>query len=565
MARTRRETYDAIVVGSGMSGGWAAKELCEGGLKTLVLERGRPLEHGSYPTEWKQPWEFPFRGGAVPPEEVRQHYPVQSKTYAFLEETKHYFIRDSEHPYVQSRPYTWIRANTVGGRSVLWARQCYRLSPMDFEANAKEGVGIDWPIRYDDLAPWYDYVEAVVGISGEALGLAHLPDSRFLPPMEMNAVEKVFREKIHDAFPERNVTIGRVANLTQSLPGRAACQYRNQCWRGCSFGAYFSSVSVTLPLAAATGNLTIRPNSAVHSVVYDAQRDRASGVRVIDTVSKEETVYEARLIFLCASAMETARIMLNSTSSRFPTGIANSSGALGHYLMDHHYHVGADGDFEGHEDRYYVGNRANGIYIPRFRNISPTTRTPDYLRGFGFQGSAQRASWRRGSEGPGIGAALKSALRDPGPWSISIGGFGETLPRYENACEIDPEVVDSWGIPNLRFQVTRDDNDLAMRRDIAFSAAEMLEAAGAVNVRTYDHIEDAPGLGNHEMGSARMGRDPATSVLNGTNQCHDVPNLFVTDGACMTSASCVNPSLTYMALTARACDFAIEELKRRNL
>ena len=561
----QKQEYDAIVVGSGMSGGWAMKELCENGLKTLVLERGRLVEHGrDYITEHKQPWELPHRG-RVPPDVAERDYYIQRKTYAFSEATRHFFSIDREHPYVQEEPYTWIQANVVGGRSLMWARQSYRLSPMDFEANLKDGHGVDWPIRYEDLAPWYDYIERNIGVSGQAEGLPQLPDGQFLPPMAMNAVEKMAKARIEAAFPERTMTIGRSAVLTQPHNGRAACHYCGPCERGCSTGSYYSTQSVALPAARATGNLTLRPHSLVHGVLYDEEKDRATGVRVIDTETGESMEFYSRLVFLCASSMNTARIMLLSKSPRFPDGIANGSDALGHYLMDHHYHVGANGSFEGFEDRYYQGNRPNGIYIPRFRNISPETRRTDYVRGFGFQGSASRQGWSRGRSMRGFGADLKATLRHPGRWTMGLAAFGETLPRYDNYCQLDDHVKDAWGVPVLRFHVTRDANDLAMRKDMAATAAEMLEAAGAVNVRTYDQIEDAPGLGNHEMGAARMGRDPKTSVLNAFNQCHDVPNLFVTDGACMTSSACQNPSLTYLALTARACDYAVNELKRGNL
>ncbi len=557
--------YDAIVVGSGMSGGWAMKELCEMGLKTLVLERGRMVEHVvDYVTEHKRAWELPHRG-RVPPSEAAHDYYIQRKTYAFSGTTRHFFMKDREFPYVQLEPYTWIQANVVGGRSLLWARQSYRLSPMDFEANLRDGHGIDWPIRYSDLAPWYDYVERTIGVSGQAEGLPQLPDGVFQPPMAMNAVEKLLKARVETAFPERTVTIGRTATLTQPIGERAACHYCGPCERGCSTGSYYSTQSVALPAARATGNLTLRPHSLVHRVLYDAHRGRASGVAVIDTETGEELVFHARLVFLCASSMNTARIMLLSTSGRFPDGIANDSGALGHYLMDHHYHVGANAVFDGYTDRYYQGNRPNGIYIPRFRNISAATRRTEYVRGFGFQGSASRQGWRRGISEPGFGVEFKHSLRTPGRWTMGLGGFGETLPRYDNYCELDDAVKDAYGVPVLRFHVTRDANDLAMRKDMMATAAEMLEATGAVSVTPYDNTDDAPGLGNHEMGAARMGRDPDTSVLNAYNQCHAVPNLFVTDGACMTSSACQNPSLTYMALTARACSYAVEALQNGDI
>ena len=560
-----REGFDAIVVGSGMSGGWAMKELCEKGLRTLVLERGRGLRHGTdYITEHVPPWELPNRG-RVAPSVTRADYPIQSKTYAFSEATRHFFMRDSEHPYVQEEPYTWIQANVVGGRSLLWARQSYRWSPMDFEANLRDGHGVDWPLRYADLAPWYDYVESTIGVSGQREGLPQLPDGIFQPPMEMNAVEKAAKARIEAKYPERTVTIGRTATLTQALNGRAACHYCGPCERGCSTGSYYSTLSVALPAAVATGNLTLRPFSLVCKVLYDDHENRATGVEIIDVESGARRRFYARVIFLCASSMNTARIMLLSRSRSFPSGIANSSGALGHYLMDHHYHVGASATFEGFTDRYYQGNRPNGIYIPRFRNITVETKHPDFVRGYGFQGAASRQGWGRGNRLRGFGVDLKRELRYPGQWTMGLGGFGETLPRYDNYCELDPEAKDRWGLPVLRFHVTRDDNDRAMRSDMMATAAEMLEAAGAKEVSTYDDWQDAPGLGNHEMGAARMGRDPASSVLNGWNQCHDVPNLFVTDGACMTSSACQNPSLTYMALTARACDYAVNQMANGKL
>ena len=548
-----------------MSGGWAMKELCEAGLKTLVLERGRMVEHQvDYVTEHKRSWEMPHRG-QVPPAVAERDYDIQRQTYAFSGATQHFFMKDREHPYVQEKPYTWIQANVVGGRSLMWARQSYRLSPMDFEANLLDGRGADWPIRYADIAPWYDYVERTIGVSGQAEGLPHLPDGIFQKPMDMNAVEKVLKERVEATFPERRVTIGRTATLTEPIGERAACHYCGPCHRGCSTGSYYSTQSVAIPAAQATGNLTIRPHSLVHQVLYDAERGRASGVAVKDTESGEDLTYSSRLVFLCASSMNTARIMLLSKSARFPNGIANDSGVIGHYLMDHHYHVGANATFEGYEDRYYQGNRPNGIYIPRFRNLNAATRQPDFVRGYGFQGSASRQSWGRGRSMTGFGAEFKHSLRTPGRWTMGLGGFGEVLPRYDNYCTLDDTAQDPYGIPVLRFHVTRDDNDRAMRQDMAATAAEMLEAAGAVSVRPYDNAQDPPGLGNHEMGAVRMGRDPATSVLNAHNQCHAVPNLFVTDGACMTSSACQNPSLTYMAITARACAYAAEALRSGRL
>ncbi len=560
------ETYDAIVVGSGISGGWAAKELTEKGLKTLLLERGRDVVHGKdYIGEHKKDWELPNRG-RVTQAEAETDYPIQSTNYAFGEATKHFFVKDSENPYVQVKPFRWLRGYHVGGRSLIWGRQTYRWSAMDFEANAIDGYGVDWPIRYDDLEPWYEYVERFAGISGEALGLPQLPDSIFLPPMELSVVEKAVRDAVKSTFPERNLTIGRCAILTENHNGRAACHYCGPCHRGCSTGSYFSSQSATLPAAIATSNLTLRPHSVVHSVIYNPETGKADGVRVIDTVTKEALEFKSKVVFLCASTLGSTQILMNSTSSQFPTGLGNASGALGHYLMDHHFQLGARGVMEGYEDRYYQGNRPNGIYVPRFRNISPETRHPDFVRGYGFQGGSQRPSWMRGVEDQGFGVDLKQTLRNPGPWEMGFGGYGECLPYYDNFVELDPEQTDQWGIPLLRISAGWKDNERAMRKDIQATAVEMLEAAGAIDIEGYDNYDDAPpGYGIHEMGTARMGRDPQTSVLNGNNQIHDVPNVFVTDGACMTSNSCVNPSLTYMALTARAASFAVEALKNGNI
>lgn len=561
------ESYDAIVVGSGISGGWAAKELCEKGMKTLVLERGRPVEHGKdYITEHKPPWEFELRG-RIKREIAESDYQIQDRTGQFNDTAFHWFINDRENPYAEEKPFTWIRGNHVGGRSLMWGRHCYRLSDLDFEANAREGVAVDWPIRYADIAPWYDHVESFAGISGEKLGLPHLPDGPFLPGFELNVVEKHLREQIQSHFPERTLTIGRVAILTQAHQGRAGCHYCGPCIRGCSTGSYFSSQSSTLPAAEATGNMTLRPHSVVHSVVYDPETGKASGVRVIDAVTMEERVFNAKLIFLCASALASTQILLNSTSPEFPNGLANASGELGHNLMDHHFRVGANARVEGFDDRYYYGNRPTGFYIPRFRNIDSQTRQSNYTRGFGYQGGASRQSWGRGNNLPGFGAALKETLRDPGPWSVGMTAFGECMPRHENHVRLDDSLTDKYDIPALRIDCEWGENEKAMRPDMAASAAEMLEAAGYKDVSEYDAYTEGglgaePGLGIHEMGTARMGNDPRTSVLNKWNQAHDVSNLFVTDGACMTSSGCQNPSITYMALTARAVDYAVDQVKK---
>jgi choline dehydrogenase-like flavoprotein len=565
-----REEYDAIVVGSGITGGWAAKELTEKGLKTLVLERGRNIVHGKdYITEHQGNWEFKFRG-LGDRKKLEAEYPVQSRSGPVREDNLHFFIKDKDFPYVEVKPFTWVQGNQLGGRSLTWGRQSYRWSDLDFEANLREGIAVDWPIRYEEIAPWYDYVEDFVGISGQPEGLPQLPDSRFLPPMALNCVEQKVRDDIKAHFPERTMTIGRTAILTRPHNGRAACHYCGPCSRGCTPGAYFSSLSSTLPAARATGNLTIRPNSLVHSIIYDEEKDRATGVRVIDAETKEMTEYFGRIIFLCASTLNSTKILLNSKTSRFPNGLGSSSGELGHNLMDHHFQVGAYGEMPGFEDKYYYGVRPNGIYIPRYRNIDARTKQADFVRGYGYQGGASRSSWRRGMDTPGFGADFKHSLREPGPWQMFLIAFGEMLPRHENYVELDPERTDPWGIPLLRIDCSYGENEMAMRRDMAVQAAEMLEAAGCRNVETYDRYVEGglgaePGLGIHEMGTARMGRDPKTSVLNAHNQVHDAPNVFVTDGACMTSSACQNPSLTYMALTARAADYAVAEMKRGNL
>lgn len=562
----QQETYDAIVVGSGISGGWAAKELTEKGLKTLVLERGRNVEHAKdYPTEHKEIWELPNRGQltTVEKEEI---YPVQHRSGAIDGTTKHFFVKDSEQPYIEDKPFIWARGDQVGGRSLTWGRGVPRWSPMDFEAPITDGYGIDWPIRYEDIAPWYDYVERFIGVNGEPMNSPAIMDGIFQKPMQMNAVEKHVRKRIEEAFPGRTMTIFPTAILTEPLNGRAACHYCGPCMRGCSTGSYFSSQSSTLPAARATGNLTLRPDSVVHSIIYDEENDRAVGVRVVDAQTKEMIEFHSKLVFLCASTLGSTQILLNSKSPRFPDGLANSSGTLGHYLMDHHFRVGAFGIIPGFEDRYYRGNRPAPVYIPRFRNVSPETKRSDYVRGFHYAGGGGRQSWNRGSGQRGFGADLKESLRDPGPWTMYINGFGEMLPNYDNRVYLDADQTDQWGIPLLRVSCEYGSNEYEMRKDMKASAKEMLEAAGAEQVFGFDRIDDSPpGTGIHEMGTARMGRDPETSVLNAYNQAHDVPNLFVTDGACMTSSACQNPSITYMALTARACTYAVEALKRGEL
>ncbi len=563
---SKKETYDAIVVGSGITGGWAAKELTERGLKTLMLERGKPVKHrDDYVTEDFGNWEFKFRNMGNR-RLYAAEYPVQSQCYAFGEATQQFFVNDKENPYTHDpdKPFSWIRGYHLGGRSLLWGRQVYRWSDLDFEANAQDGFGVDWPIRYKDVASWYDYVESFIGVSGTMENLAQLPDGKFLPAMEMNCAELHLKQKIEENFSGRKMIIGRVAVLTEPYKGRQKCHYCGPCHRGCSNGAYFSTQSSTLPAAQATGKLTVRCDSVVHSVIYDEKKDRAVGVRVVDRNTHETLEFYGKVIFLCASAIGSTQVLLNSSTPRFSNGLANSSGALGHYLMDHPYLAGASGEISGFEDKYYSGNRPNGIYIPRFRNIDAKTKHPNFLRGYGCQGGAHRSGWDRGMNMLGFGADFKKHLREPGPWQIWIGGWGEHLPRYENYVALDPEKKDQWGIPVLKINCAWSDNENKMREDMASSVAIMLEAAGAKSVNPFN-VNSPPGLCIHEMGTARMGRDPKTSVLNGFNQSHDVPNLFVTDGAAMASSACQNPSLTYMALTARACDYAVQQMKRGKL
>ena len=564
---TKQHTYDAIVVGTGISGGWAAKELCEKGLKTLVLERGRMVKHvEDYPTMMTPPWEL-ARSGRVPTREIDEHYPKQMRTgYTIREATKHWWVKDSEHPYQEVERFDWIRGYHVGGRSIMWGRQSYRLSDLDFEANAKEGIAVDWPIRYRDLAPWYDYVEGFAGVNGSKENLPQLPDGNFLPAMPMNCLEEHMAKRIRANFDDRVMIMGRSANLTKAIHGRGACQYRNLCMRGCPYGGYFSSNASTLPAAAATGNMTLRPHSIVTEVIYDADKQQARGVRILDAETNETSEYYAKIVFLNASALNSTWILMNSKSDRFPTGMGNDSGELGHNVMDHHFRVGASGRFDGFEDRYYSGRRPNGPYIPRFQNLpwNKATKKDNYLRGFGYQGRGSRDNWTRGVRELAFGESLKLDLMQPGPWRYGMTAFGECLPYHENKIELDESVRDVHGLPTLKMDAKWRENEWKMREDMAVQGAEILEAAGLKDVYTYD-AGSYPGLGIHEMGTARMGRDPKTSVLNKYNQIHAVPNVFMTDGAAMTSAGCQNPSLTYMALTARAADHAVKELNRRNL
>ncbi len=552
-----KNTYDAIVVGSGISGGWAAKELCEKGLKVLLLDRGRNVVHPNYPTATKNPWEFPNRL-QLTREDRKRNY-VQSRHYSFREDNKHFYINDTENPYEETKRFDWIRGDIVGGRSLLWARACYRWSDLDFKANIKDGIAIDWPIRYKDIAPWYDYVESFIGVSGQAEGIAHLPDGKFLPPFEMNCVEKYFKQKVETRYADRKVIIGRTANLTKPVQGRGQCMARDLCHRGCPYGAYFSTNASTIPAAYATGNLTVRPHSLVNKVIYDEQKQRATGVEIIDTKIKQEEVFNARLIFLNASTVATAFILLHSASNRFPDGLGNGSGQVGRNLMDHHKGLVFSANIEGFENSYYYGHRPTNIYIPRFRNV--INQSHGFTRGYHYGASASRLPQQNDTP---IGSALKEAMSEPGGWRMSMYAFGECLPYTENRITLNHDKKDQWGRPLIAVDCEFKENEKAMHNDISTTGKEMLEAAGFKDANVKGSIS-FPGNANHEMGIARMGKDAKTSVLNKFNQMHEVPNVFVTDGSCMTSGSCVNPSLTYMALTARACDYAVGEMKKGNI
>ncbi|OYU66370.1 MAG: GMC family oxidoreductase [Cytophagaceae bacterium BCCC1] len=557
-------TYDAIVVGTGISGGWAAKELTEKGLKVLMIDRGRDVKHVTdYTTAMKESWEFAHRGR--PDNQVKKDYWAGVRTgYTANEEHRHFFEKDIENPYEETRRFDWIRGYHTGGRSLLWGRQSYRWNERDFTANLEEGVGIDWPIRYKDLAPWYEYVEKFAGISGSKEGLDVLPDSHFQPAMELNCVEREVKKGVESKFEGRHIIVGRVAHLTapteeQTALGRGKCQFRNRCMRGCPYGAYFSSQSATIPAAVKTNNLTLVNDKIVYSVIFDDEKGKATGVKAIDQNTNEEVEYFAKIIFLNASAVNSAWIMMQSKSKTHPNGLGNASDQLGRNIMDHHLGVGASGTWEGFDDMYYYGRRPNGIYIPRFTNWGNDKR--DFLRGFGYQGGASRG---RAEDEQGFGAGFKNAQTKPGPWTINIGGFGETLPDSTNKFTLTDK-KDKWGLPIINFDAAWGKNEWKMREAMEKEAKDMLEAAGVKNVTTYHDKEKSPGIGIHEMGTARMGRDAKTSVLNANNQVWGAPNVFVTDGAAMVSASCVNPSLTYMALTARAANFAVEELKKMNL
>jgi len=554
--------YDAIVVGSGISGGWAAKELTEKGLKVIMLERGENIEHvKDYVNATKDPWEFPHRGGRT--QEMIEKYPVLKRDYPLSETNLNYWVKDWECPYTEVKRFDWFRGYHVGGRSLMWGRQSYRWSNMDFEANAKDGIGTDWPIRYKEIAPWYDYVEGFAGISGSREGLDVLPDGNFLPPMEMTCLEKDVAARLKEHYKgQRHLIIGRTANLTKPLPGRTNCQFRNKCSLGCPFGAYFSTQSSTLPAAMKTGNLTLRPFSIVTKVLYDKDTQRATGVEVLDAETNKTYEYKAKIVFLNASTLNSTWILLNSATDVFPDGLGSSSDQLGHNLMDHHLGVRITGKAEGYEDKYYFGRRPNGFYIPRFRNLNGEKR--EYIRGFGYQGQGNRENWNRNIAEYNIGVELKELLSEPGSWQVGMGGFGEILPYHENKVTLDKTKKDKWGLNVLAIDCELKQNELNMRKDMLNDGIEMLEAAGMKNVKGVDG-DGTPGRGIHEMGTARMGTEPKNSVLNKFNQVWDAKNVFVTDGAFMTSANCVNPSLTYMAMTARAADFAVSELKKGNL
>jgi len=562
----QENTYDAIVIGSGISGGWAAKEFCDNGLKTLVLERGRDVQHiKDYPTATQHPWDFPHRGQM--PLQVRQDNPITSKCYAFGEASEHFFVKDKEHPYQQEKPFDWIRGYQVGGKSLLWARQVQRWSKYDFEGPARDGFAVDWPIRYEDIAPWYSHVEKFVGISGNYDGLDTLPDGEFLPAWKMNAVEKEVQKRIMDSYKDRNVVIGRCAHLTEPQEihlqqGRGQCMARSKCERGCPYGGYFSSNASTLPWAAKTGNLTLRPDSVVHSIIYDEKKGKAVGVQVIDKVTKKSTEYFAKIIFVNAATLNTNLILLNSISSRFPQGLGNDNGLLGKYVAFHNYRGSLSAQMEGFEESYYYGRRPTAVMMPNFRNVRK--QEMDFLRGYMVFYSATRAGWGRYAGDVPLGAPLKEAVTEPGGWGIYMMMQGETIPKEENHVRLSQDEKDEWGMPLLKISVGYDDNDEKSLKDFLEQGSEMLEKAKAKNIHTNDS-KQAPGLDIHEMGGVRMGWDPKTSLANRYNQLHACPNVFVTDGACMTSTSTQNPSLTFMALTARAVNHAVGELKKGNL
>jgi len=554
---TEQNTYDAIVIGSGITGGIAAKELTQAGLKVLVVERGRMVEHvKDYPTALTDPWDFPLRN--MTSLEEQKDYEVQKNLYLFGEDSKGFLVKDSESPYVQTKPFNWFRGNQVGGKSLLWSKHCYRLSDLDFEANLKDGHGVDWPLRYKDLEPWYEHIEKYIGVSGNRDGIANLPDGNYLPPFEMNSFEKYLRKRIREAYAERDLIIGRVAVLTQDHNGRQRCHGRNLCHRGCIFGAPYSSNAGALPDANRTGNLTLRPYSIVESLIYDNKTNKLKGVRIIDSETKESIEYYAKVVFLNASTLGSTQILMQSKTDEFPNGLANSSGALGHYLMDHHSAIGASGMYSGLKNSFYYGQRPDSVYIPRFRNVNKTDQP--YLRGFAFENWISKEDWTRGFYQTGIGADWKESLTKPGDWVAYFEAYGETLPEYNNKVTISETKKDKWGLPVLEIDMQFGENEKKMRIDMQQTTVDMLKASDLHSIQPFDNA--VPGSTIHEMGTARMGHDPKTSVLNKWNQSHDISNLFVTDGSCMPSSPCQNPSLTYMALTARACDYAVKALKK---
>jgi choline dehydrogenase-like flavoprotein len=556
--------FDAIVIGSGISGGWAAKELCEKGLKTLVLERGRNVEHiKDYPTATKNPWDFAHRGRL---DEYKRENPVVARCYALSEATQHFFVKDTDHAYVQEKPFDWIRAYQVGGKSLLWARQTQRWSHYDFEGPARDGFG-EWPITYKELAPWYSHVERFAGISGNRDGLETLPDSESLPAWEMNCPEKDMSGRIMGANRKWHVVQGRCAHLTRPSPihiqqGRSQCQARSLCERGCPFGGYFSSNSSTIPWALRTGNLTLRTNSVVHSIIYDDAKGKVTGVRVVDAETKQVTEYFAKIIFLNAACLNSNLIALNSTSKRFPNGLGNDNGLLGKYVAFHNYRGTLTGSLEGYEDRYYSGRRPTQPMMPNFRNV--TQQETDFQRGYMTFFNSSRPGWEQGMHADGIGSEFKDRISAAGPWEVSMMMQGETVPQEKNRVYLHKDLKDAWGIPQLVTDIGYTENDMLLLKDFLQQGAEMLEKAGVKDIVAHDS-KQAPGLDIHEMGGIRMGNDPKTSLLNKWNQFHHAPNVFVTDGACMVSTSSQNPSLTFMALTARAADHAATELRKGNL
>lgn len=563
---SKKRTYDAIVIGSGISGGWAAKELSEKGLKTLILERGPDVKHiVDYPTTTKMPWDFEH-GLNISLKEQEEN-PIASKCYIFKEDAKQFVVKDAEHPYVQDKPFDWIRGYQVGGKSLLWARETQRWSQLDFDGPARDGFAVEWPVTYKELAPWYSYVERFAGITGNRDGLDALPDGEFLKPFEQSCVETYFDGFLQKNYKNRRAIIARKAHITDpqdihTQQGRARCMHRNLCQRGCPYGGYFSSNASTIPWALNTGNCTLRPDSVVHSIIYDDEKGKATGVRVIDRISKVETEFYADIIFVNAAAMNTTALLLNSTSTRFPDGLGNDSGTLGKYVAFHNYRARVNGMYEGFADKTTSGRRVGGSYIPRWRNLYE--QETDFLRGYAAGFDANRYD---GSGSEGVGIELKNNLMDRklSPWMVGSHMMGETIPKETNTLTLDKSKTDQWGIPLIHFNVSYDDNDDKMTKDYIDNTVEMFEKAGFTNIRVTDDSKKAPGLDIHEMGGARMGKDPKTSMLNGFNQLHACPNVFVTDGAMMTSTSTQNPSLTYMAFTARAVDHAISEMKKKNL